>query len=40
MTNPAIYALVLCTGVLGCSDVVVQSNISYDDRFDLTRMDV
>ena len=33
-------AVWLCTGVLGCSDVVVQSDIAYDDRFPLTQMDI
>ncbi len=40
MANAAIYAAAVCTAVLGCSDVVEQSDISYDDRFALTRMDV
>ncbi|HEV7555007.1 MAG TPA: alpha/beta hydrolase [Kofleriaceae bacterium] len=41
MPEPWPRALVVWTFVLtGCSDVVVQSDVSYDDRFDLDQMDV
>jgi acetyl esterase/lipase len=40
MRNLAILGLVVCPFVLGCSDVVEKTDVSYDDRFAATQMDV
>jgi acetyl esterase/lipase len=39
--SPWFCGLALCTAVLaGCTDVVVETDISYDDRFDVAKLDV
>ncbi len=40
MRNPIAAALLVCPLVLGCSDVVEKSDVSYDDRFANTQLDV
>jgi len=41
LASSQFQALGLCLAVLtGCSDVVVESNVSYDDRFDAAKLDV
>src|SRR5262249_28984454 len=40
MQKPAWAVAALSTAVLGCSDVVVKSDVSYDDRFSIDQMDV